>query len=779
MAEQQTTLTGTLEIDDQTQQFLNCLHRGGGWSYWWRSLDKRSCWWRVGSPVSIPVGGDLYFGVHPSKKNRGSSRRSDEDNILSANCLYADFDAKHRDKACVLDAIEQLPFPPSVVIDSGGGYHGYWLFSETLSIDNTTRDRIKKVQANWVDRVGADPAAKDLARMLRVPGTRNCKDDYAPEYPLVSFIWSELDRRYGFCDLEEQALSVETDQQIISLPEATGYYRDHTSYVEAALSSEVETLSQTPEGERNDQLNRSAFNMGQFVGAGVIDRDVVELTLTEAAVLAGLPESEIERTLKSGLDKGIELPRDISNVEMSVSKGVRVTTASGNAPVSIKTDTVKPFPSCVFPNRLRHFIESASEALPAPADFVGVPMIAVLGTAIGTRCSLETKVRWRESSRIWSAVVARPGTKKSPALDFAMEPLHRAQKELGDSYETECLVHEAELARYLEEKQKGKKERQKPAEPRLSQIYTTDATLESLGELLSENTDGLAFVRDELSGWALSMNQYKGGRGADRQSWLSIWSGAGVIINRKSRSGPIVLENPFICVTGSIQPDVLGDLADEQGREDGFLHRILFAYPDEIQMTWTDAVVDDETMEAYCGVFRELQRLPEELSYATFTNEGKAEYIRWVDGLYGELSGPTLADNLRGPYAKMEGYCARMALVLHLSRYVCGEASSEQIDQKSVLGAVKLTEYFMSHLPRVYGRLFTTKEDRQLFSAVEQVRKRGGRMALRDMLVNKVGGVKKEKDRDKLIQELTDQGYGQVHEETTTSGHKRRVFVLS
>ena len=42
------------------------------------------------------------------------------------------------------------------------------------------------------------------------------------------------------------------------------------------------------------------------------------------------------------------------------------------------------FPVEVFPSPLRRFIWEVAEALPCPADFVGVPLLAVLGAAIGT-----------------------------------------------------------------------------------------------------------------------------------------------------------------------------------------------------------------------------------------------------------------------------------------------------------------------------------------------------------------------------------------------------------
>ncbi len=83
-------------------------------------------------------------------------------------------------------------------------------------------------------------------------------------------------------------------------------------YVAAAIEDEIAILKGTPEGNRNIQLNKSAFAIGQFVGAHYISRHEAERELRRAAHLAGMSEKDgIEATIKSGLDDGELLPREI------------------------------------------------------------------------------------------------------------------------------------------------------------------------------------------------------------------------------------------------------------------------------------------------------------------------------------------------------------------------------------------------------------------------------------------------------------------------------------
>lgn len=76
-----------------------------------------------------------------------------------------------------------------------------------------------------------------------------------------------------------------------------------------AQDQEVSKVRSTPEGQRNAQLNRSAFALGQIVGSGLLDAEEVTGELTRAGLVSGLDEKEIAATIKSGLDAGAKKPR--------------------------------------------------------------------------------------------------------------------------------------------------------------------------------------------------------------------------------------------------------------------------------------------------------------------------------------------------------------------------------------------------------------------------------------------------------------------------------------
>jgi len=81
------------------------------------------------------------------------------------------------------------------------------------------------------------------------------------------------------------------------------------AYGAAALAKEFGILARTPEGGRNNQLNTSAFNLGQLVAGGELDESEVRDKLMDTATAIGLDEGEAARTVGSGLSAGMLKPR--------------------------------------------------------------------------------------------------------------------------------------------------------------------------------------------------------------------------------------------------------------------------------------------------------------------------------------------------------------------------------------------------------------------------------------------------------------------------------------
>ena len=103
------------------------------------------------------------------------------------------------------------------------------------------------------------------------------------------------------------------------------------AYVQSALDQETDKLARTTSG-RNQQLNTSAFSMGQLIGAGVLDRALAEQRLFDAATANGYVEkdgaSATRASIRSGLSAGERQPRQIPNGSIAAPEPVSVVRSS-------------------------------------------------------------------------------------------------------------------------------------------------------------------------------------------------------------------------------------------------------------------------------------------------------------------------------------------------------------------------------------------------------------------------------------------------------------------
>jgi hypothetical protein len=198
-------------------------------------------------------------------------------------------------------------------------------------------------------------------------------------------------------------------------------------------------------------------------------------------------------------------------------------------------------------------------------------------------------------------------------------------------------------------------------------------------------------LRDELSGWVQALNSYKGGKGSDRQFFLTVWSGTPSSVDRKSQDAPTFLDKPFLAITGTIQPDVVQAFLHESRWDDGFIDRILFAYPEvQIANSWTEDEVFSATTEAVEELFLRLYGLdfnPDEPHVVVLDPEAKRLWVEWYESNQRELK--EIEENIRGVWAKMPSQCARLILIAHLTRWAAGETpDGDIVDRHSLVGRI-------------------------------------------------------------------------------------------
>src|SRR5215217_4989764 len=368
------------------------------------------------------------------------------------------------------------------------------------------------------------------------------------------------------------------------------------------------------------------------------------------------------------------------------------------------------------PAPCRPLIKEATASFGCAPELVALPMLATLSSAIGTSRVVEIKGGWREWPALFLAVVAPPGAMKTPAAKVAKKPAFDRQRELGKAYLEEKEEWQRETREWEVERRDAQKAGEpapeQPEAPSMGRCWAGDTTVEALVGILEDNPRGLFVYRDELAGWVRSMDQYKGGKGSDRQHWLNLWSTDEVVVDRKSRMGePIILAKPFVSLFGGIQPAMLGELT--AGMEDGLIDRFLFAYPAPRHVRFTEKEIGAEADEQYGALYRRLSDLrlildeygdpnPKPLK---LTPEALRLFAFCVDSLGAEVLQPGFSARLEGVWSKLRGYLARLSLVLAVCRCVEAGTREERVETGDVEAAVKLLGYFKAHARRVYAEL--------------------------------------------------------------------------
>ena len=134
--------------------------------------------------VPIPANRDTWFAPSIFKS---ASRKAE--NVVSSRAFYLDIDCKEgtyegitEAAAAVLDFADRLGLSSPCVVRSGNGIHCYWILTRHINTQKWLQVA-KALQLACADLgLQADHSVtKDIARILRVPGTFNYKDPKNPK----------------------------------------------------------------------------------------------------------------------------------------------------------------------------------------------------------------------------------------------------------------------------------------------------------------------------------------------------------------------------------------------------------------------------------------------------------------------------------------------------------------------------------------------------------------------------------------------------------------------
>lgn len=260
-------------------------------------------------------GWGVYYGLTLKRAPVGRGRRSKEADASVCTVLWADIDLSdgvYASKREAYNAICALPFPATVIIDSGGGLHALWRIAP-VPVTEDTLPRIKQTLRGLAVALKSDGAVAELARIFRLPGTINTKPE-RDGAPCQVIDW--LPGQFQLDDFDDYRRMAEPDKPRLrrdvprvrpdDLPAYVGWYLD----------------TPQPPGQRNNTLNWTAYKMA---ADGYAQSEAVQI-LSPRALADGLDEDEIRRTIASAFRAPAGEPSYISprnRVRMAAGDAVR------------------------------------------------------------------------------------------------------------------------------------------------------------------------------------------------------------------------------------------------------------------------------------------------------------------------------------------------------------------------------------------------------------------------------------------------------------------------
>ncbi|SDW21160.1 Bifunctional DNA primase/polymerase, N-terminal [Albimonas donghaensis] len=248
---------------------------------------------------------------------------------------------------------------------------------------------------------------------------------------------------------------------------------------------------------------------------------------------------------------------------------------------------------------LGDYASALATSTETPFEMAACLTLGAASVAAARRVRVRVKPDYFEPCNLWLLPALAPGNRKSAVEKAAARPLRDWEREKAEAMASEIAVSASELevakGRSKELKAQAAKaksdteardlarkaaeiESAAPEPPRPPQLWTSDATPENLGVLLSAHGERMAWLSAEGGFFEIVGGRYSKGV-PNLDLMLKAHAGDAERVDRIGRA-PVYLREPLLTVAMSPQPDLLRGLVAKPGfRGRGLLGRFLYFLP--------------------------------------------------------------------------------------------------------------------------------------------------------------------------------------------------------
>jgi hypothetical protein len=451
----------------------------------------------------------------------------------------------------------------------------------------------------------------------------------------------------------------------------------------------------------------------------------------------------------------------------------------------------RPFPIDALPDPLCDYVKETAARIQASRAAVALPVLPLIGAAVGNTVRLIVSPGWQEPSIIWCFLLAESGDRKTPIFSYVTEHIEGREAQARLEFENDKAVYLVEKRNYdrlIRQWKEGRLQEQpeEPVPPVERDFFVQDITIQALANVLKRNPRGICVVNDEGSEWFGSFNKYSNSRQGDEGRWLRMFDGSSIKVSRAGEDA-IYVSTTHVCLSMAIQPGVFARSLGSAHYENGLAYRPLLAMPVDIPGRWRSSLPDAWISAAMDAALEKLYSVP----YRT-NDRGQPEPHEIPVSRNAEEAWKVMYESIEGRIAPgikkavwrtQVTYLARLALLIEM----VGWAGTRQqrlpaeISAESLERAGELVEWFGEEALRVHRALCATDDEKRVHKLITWMLSFPGRNKgftsgrTRDHLNH----LYTERDEVKAdFETLRDGGFGEWREIGTKGRPRRRFFLL-
>lgn len=401
------------------------------------------------------------------------------------------------------------------------------------------------------------------------------------------------------------------------------------------------------------------------------------------------------------------------------------------APISLESAKLPPWPGDVFPGSIQDFVSALSESTETSPELSAMMVLAAISATAQGKYKVRVKQDYFEPVNIWACAALPPGSRKTAVQMAATAPLAKWENVQREKLEPAIKKAQADDAtireriNYLRKKAAQAKdtdfeqlkkeiadtEANLPEIPTVPQIWAQDVTPENLGTIMANNNERMAILSDEAGIFDILGGRYSSGI-PNLDLFLQGHAGSSIKVNRGSRP-PVFMQTPALTLGLSPQPDVLRGLTEKPSfRGRGLLGRFLYVLPaSNLGYRTLDASpIFPDYKARYDGILtgilnqemaihNEGEPCPHILEITDVALQVWQNYALKVEA--GMREGCTYA-HLTDWAGKLPGAAIRIAALLHIARHAFVRPWEKEISIEDMSAALRMADVLSIHALAVF-----------------------------------------------------------------------------